>query len=151
MEQKRIGILTFHRAHNYGAVLQCFALQEFLRSLGHDAYVIDYNNHDLWEGYDWFKSYEVGYCFQKLSKIPTRIIKLFIRWFKSIPRYYKFKRFQEKQLCIVPKKDIQNTQNMSDIRQICQDFIAEIAAQRETYSKQISDLISIVDKHLSQR
>lgn len=108
MEQKRIGILTFHRAHNYGAVLQCFALQEFLRSLGHDAYVIDYNNHDLWEGYDWFKSYEVGYCFQKLSKIPTRIIKLFIRWFKSIPRYYKFKRFQEKQLCIVPKKDIQN-------------------------------------------
>lgn len=50
-----------------------------------------------------------------------------------------------------PKKDIQNTQNISDIRQICQDFIAEIAAQRETYSKQISDLISIVDKHLSQR
>lgn len=38
----KIGILTFHLAHNYGAVLQCYALQEVLRSLGHDAYVINY-------------------------------------------------------------------------------------------------------------
>lgn len=38
----KIGILTFHRANNYGAVLQCYALQEFLKSLGHDTYVIDY-------------------------------------------------------------------------------------------------------------
>lgn len=38
----KIGILTFHLAHNYGAVLQCYALQEVLRSMGHDVYVIDY-------------------------------------------------------------------------------------------------------------
>ena len=38
----RIGILTFHRAHNYGAVLQCYALQEVLRRMGHDVQVIDY-------------------------------------------------------------------------------------------------------------
>ncbi len=38
----KIGILTFHRAHNYGAVLQCFALQEFLKKMGHDVQVIDY-------------------------------------------------------------------------------------------------------------
>lgn len=38
----KIGILTFHRAHNYGAVLQCFALQETLKKLGHDVEVIDY-------------------------------------------------------------------------------------------------------------
>lgn len=37
-----IGILTFHLAHNYGAVLQCYALQEVIRSMGHDVYVIDY-------------------------------------------------------------------------------------------------------------
>ena len=39
---KRIGILTFHRAHNYGAVLQCYALQQILMQLGYDARVIDY-------------------------------------------------------------------------------------------------------------
>lgn len=38
----KIGILTFHRAHNYGAVLQCYALQEVLSSFGYDVKVIDY-------------------------------------------------------------------------------------------------------------
>lgn len=38
----RIGIITFHNAINYGAVLQCYALKEFLQSRGHDVEVIDY-------------------------------------------------------------------------------------------------------------
>ena len=38
----KIGILTFHRAINYGAVLQCYALSETLKKMGHDVYVIDY-------------------------------------------------------------------------------------------------------------
>lgn len=38
----KTGILTFHRAHNYGAVLQCYALQEILKRRGHEVYVIDY-------------------------------------------------------------------------------------------------------------
>lgn len=38
----KIGILTFHRAINYGAVLQCFALYEALHRMGHDVEVIDY-------------------------------------------------------------------------------------------------------------
>lgn len=37
-----IGILTFHRAINYGAVLQTYALQQTLCSMGHDVWVIDY-------------------------------------------------------------------------------------------------------------
>lgn len=38
----KIGIITFHRANNFGAVLQCYALQETLRHMGYDAEVIDY-------------------------------------------------------------------------------------------------------------
>lgn len=38
----KIGIITVHRAHNYGSVLQCYALQEYLKSQGHDVWVIDY-------------------------------------------------------------------------------------------------------------
>lgn len=38
----KVGILTFHRAHNYGAVLQCYALQEVLKGMGHEVEVIDY-------------------------------------------------------------------------------------------------------------
>lgn len=38
----KIGILTFHWATNYGAILQCFALQTFLESLGHQVKVVNY-------------------------------------------------------------------------------------------------------------
>ncbi len=37
---KKVGILTFHAADNYGAVLQARALVEVLRSLGYDAHVL---------------------------------------------------------------------------------------------------------------
>ena len=35
-------IVTFHRAYNYGAVLQAYALQEFLKQRGYSAGVYDY-------------------------------------------------------------------------------------------------------------
>lgn len=38
----KIGILTFHWATNYGAVLQAYALQTYLQSMGHDVYIINY-------------------------------------------------------------------------------------------------------------
>ena len=38
----KIGIITVHRAYNYGSVLQCYALQEYLKSIGHDVWIIDY-------------------------------------------------------------------------------------------------------------
>lgn len=41
----KIGILTFHKAHNFGAVLQAYALQEYLKSLGHDVQIVDYKPH----------------------------------------------------------------------------------------------------------
>lgn len=38
----KVGVLTFHRAANYGTALQAFATVETLRSLGFDAELIDY-------------------------------------------------------------------------------------------------------------
>lgn len=38
----KIGIVTFHFAHNYGALLQCYALKMFLQQKGFDVSVIDY-------------------------------------------------------------------------------------------------------------
>lgn len=52
----KIGILTFHRAHNYGAVLQCYALEETLRSLGHEVYVIDYRQPEIEAEYMFHRS-----------------------------------------------------------------------------------------------
>lgn len=38
----KAGIVTFNSAHNYGAVLQVYAMQEYLKSLGLDVDVINY-------------------------------------------------------------------------------------------------------------
>ena len=38
----KIGILTFHRAHNYGAVLQAYALVTYLINCGLEAEIVDY-------------------------------------------------------------------------------------------------------------
>ena len=43
----KVGILTFHNAYNYGAVLQTYATQEYVRGLGHEVEVIDYHNRKI--------------------------------------------------------------------------------------------------------
>lgn len=50
----KIGIFTFHCAANYGAVLQTYCLQEVLKDMGHDVYVIDYRPKYLIEPYKMF-------------------------------------------------------------------------------------------------
>ena len=65
----KIGILTFHCAHNYGAVLQCYALQETLRQMGHDVEVIDYRPEYLLWPYRWFDAHRF------ISKNPIKALK----------------------------------------------------------------------------
>lgn len=81
----KIGILTFHRAHNYGAVLQCYALQEVLKSLGHDVEVIDYRQ-------NWTENVYRPFSFKVLfTNYPGFISKLRYIWGIKY-RLYPFKQ-----------------------------------------------------------
>lgn len=59
----RIGILTFHRAYNYGAFLQCYSLQKYIRDNfpEHEVEVIDYYSTNMMKYYEisW-KNYILG-------------------------------------------------------------------------------------------
>lgn len=70
----KIGILTFHRAINYGAVLQCYALSKVLTHMGHDVEVIDYRSDSI-EKYRMF--------FRKKDLLRLKGIKNKIRYFVS--------------------------------------------------------------------
>ena len=72
----KIGIITFHWATNYGAVLQAYALQLFLTKLGHDVKIIDYVP----------GSYEKNFIKCFFTKRPW-LIK------KNILEFYKERRF----------------------------------------------------------
>ena len=71
----KIGILTFHRAENFGAVLQCYALQSYLESLGHKVEIIDYRCKAIEEVY---------YLFDLRSLFRLNIVSAFISYFKRI-------------------------------------------------------------------
>lgn len=51
-KKMKIGILTFHRAYNFGAQLQAYGLQQFLCGCGHDVELIDYRNEAIESFYD---------------------------------------------------------------------------------------------------
>lgn len=84
----KIGILTFHCAHNFGAVLQCYALQEALKEMGHEVFIIDYRPDYLINPYKVFS-------FQRIkSKNPIKIIvKLIIELLSIKARIIKNKGF----------------------------------------------------------
>lgn len=46
----KIGILTFHFSDNYGALLQAFCLQEYLKSIGHVVEFINYHPYYVEQG-----------------------------------------------------------------------------------------------------
>lgn len=50
----KVGILTFHGAHNYGAMLQTYALKLTCEKMGYQAVVIDYNPEYIRRQYAYF-------------------------------------------------------------------------------------------------
>lgn len=55
---KEVLIVTFHKAHNYGAVLQAYALKNQLESLGLNTFIYDYSPEWLTEKYTLYKSFK---------------------------------------------------------------------------------------------
>lgn len=47
----KIGIINFHFAHNFGAILECVALQNYIKSMGHEACVINYRPEYMVQSY----------------------------------------------------------------------------------------------------
>lgn len=93
----KIGILTFHSAHNYGAVLQAYALLSFLRSKGLDASIIDYRPSNIEKNYNPY-----NFRYHWFSKNPIKCIRKILASSKTISRngvrYRKFNSFIENKL-----------------------------------------------------
>lgn len=94
----KIGILTFHCAHNYGAVLQCYATQEFLRSLGHEVEIINYRPEYLLRPYRLFDKGNITRGgFKRLHK---NILQELIIFPTRYSRWKVFQRFINKRLSL---------------------------------------------------
>ena len=43
---KKVGLITYHKSYNYGAMLQVYATQYIIKKMGYDCKIIDYVNKD---------------------------------------------------------------------------------------------------------
>ena len=89
----KIGIITYHRAHNYGAVLQCFALQEIIRKQGHQVEIIDYKQPFIEKYYKPIVSIRhiIKLCFLLKIKDLSLYVK---KCFDNFERNNNFKEFR---------------------------------------------------------
>ena len=109
----KIGIMTFHRAINYGAFLQAYALKNFLIGLGHQVQIIDY----------WPKEHAELYNYMKLRVSPAAPLLLKVKQFfhfilgrkKAKQKISKFRLFQEKYLDAGPKVLYEKAEDLTKI------------------------------------
>ena len=85
----KIGILTYHRAENYGALLQAYAMKTYLRSLGHDVSFVDY-----WP--DYHQQYFELFSWQKFKdgSIKEKLVLLYYLFFWNSTRKKRKKNLQ---------------------------------------------------------
>lgn len=96
----KIGIMTFHWATNYGAVLQAYALQEYLESMGHSVEIINYKPKQY--DFSWLKNLRHPRNLIHLDKIiktrrKEKLLSVFrMKYLQMSDRYYSITELKEK-------------------------------------------------------
>ena len=81
----KIGILTFHNAYNYGAVLQAYATQEIVKSYGHEVEIINYHNKAI----DSF--YKIRITRRRFYLIPLTFVRIY--FLKKRKKFRRSKKY----------------------------------------------------------
>ena len=122
----KIAIITFVRAYNYGAVLQCYALSQKLYQLGHDVEVIDYYPQYFYDIYT-------------LPRIDTRIAphRPLRKWFLNLDfhlnRRQRVKGFEDFIAKYIPITNIQ-FKSMKDFDNVSLDYDMYISGSDQVWS-----------------
>lgn len=110
----KTGILTFHGANNYGAVLQAYALTAWLRQNGIDAEIINYQS-KVFDKYKIFRT-------QKYKKAPYMLGVDLLKYGSKRKRNTGFDSFREKYLPI-SKQTYTRENDFADITDKYDSFI----------------------------
>ena len=108
---KKIAIITFHRAINYGAVLQAYALQNCLKGLGYDAFEIDYVPSQEIQKYKLISL--------KRIKNPKRFFMDIISFPENLKKHNKFRKFLDSNISLTSSRydlsDLKNNPPLADV------------------------------------
>lgn len=103
LRMKKIGIITFHRADNYGAVLQAAALQRAIIWMEYSCEILDYDARIISKNYDVILKTSVVQALKSLLEYKERKHK------KQV-----FDAFRNKQMLFSPPIDKENLEIIAD-------------------------------------
>ena len=85
----KIGIITFHAAHNYGSMLQAYALQTFLERQGHTVEIVNFRPDSQRKGYP------QPICFNSKHNIKLSVLRLLLAPKTIVPLKKKWQLFED--------------------------------------------------------
>ncbi len=106
---RKIALLTYHSAYNYGSVLQAFALQQSLRTLGHPTDIINYRMEEQKRYYE--PLYRTSYG----VKTWVKDILQFPYYKERIQRATRFETFFKENFCMT--KEVNSPEGVNAILQ----------------------------------
>lgn len=91
-----IGIITFHWGTNYGAVLQAYALQQYLISCGHEVTIINYKpkKFDIYQPISFLKGLRSPWGLYKKILKERNIEKFRCNYLRQSTRFYTLNQLQ---------------------------------------------------------
>lgn len=94
MIKKTVGILTFYNAHNYGAVLQAYALKKKIESLNMECSIICYKNKLIEESYPYNRKFIIkNKSIKGFVKLPIDAFNVFYSKKMYHEKWNKFNKF----------------------------------------------------------
>jgi len=111
----RIGIITFHAANNYGAVIQSYALQEYIRTVEQECEIIDFNSKSQQD----FNS-----LYPKRNGFKSIVKNIFMVQYDS-KRRLRIKRFDEfRENCLILSDTCYGKKELKELNKRFDLFIA---------------------------
>lgn len=123
----KIGILTFHRADNYGAILQNYALQNILTLSGFQAVTIDYRSRNIEK---WYQIRIIERNGGVLHCIKGTLLNCY-NYTQSVKRKKAFDYFRKRMLLI------SNSVDQNSIKQILDDYDIFICGSDQVWNEKI--------------
>lgn len=120
----KIGIMTFHRAVNYGAILQTYALQQALKNEGIESEVIDYRDNKIDNTYKLF-----------YNKSPKRIIRDAMYYTILSKRNKNFQKFIDNNITLSRKKVV----NADELKNIENDYDKFITGSDQVFNYRLTN------------
>ncbi len=124
----KIGILTYHRAENYGALLQAYGLRTYLRQQGFDVSFVDY-----WPSY-----HDSYFNIFSLNRFKKSGVKAKIQYLFETVVFYGLKRRRKRNLQSFMKNQLGLPEEIkySSNKAVCNEFDVVVYGSDQIWRKQ---------------